>query len=91
MPLPLTTMFCGLLAAFDTTATDPGGARPREAGVNVTPTVQEEFPANVPGKELFAQVVEGSMANPPAGAVIEVMLRAVDCVFVRVNDLIRLV
>ena len=91
MPVPLTAMLCGLLAAFDITTTDPGGARPRAAGVNVTPTVQEEFPASVPGKVSFAQVVDGSIAYPPAGAVIELMVIAEDCVFWRVKVLIRLV
>src|ERR1700761_6003122 len=55
----------GFVVTIDT---DPAGVAPRTVGVNVTAIVHVVAPASVD-----PHVVEGSIAYPPAGAVIEVI------------------
>ena len=74
VPVPVTGTLCGLLLAFVVIITDPTGAGPTAVGVKVTPTLQVVPAANEPG---FPQVVEGSIAKPPAGATIELIERDV--------------
>jgi hypothetical protein len=87
VPFPVTGTLCGLLLAFVVIITDPTGAGPTAVGVKVTPTLHVVCAANEPG---FGQLVEGSMAKPPAGATIELIDKELDCSLLRVNTLIKL-